>query len=230
MASASSSLLSLALVLLLCSTTTHALDVLKVLSNPKYALFSKALTEANLVDKINALNAVTVLPLSNAAMASLAGKSPEFVKATISTHVLVGYYDEVKLVETSGPQTPIETLFQSSGLAKGNQGYVQVQVINEGDVAVGSAAESIGTIFDVVLVLAVANQPEVLSVLEVNKPIVVPGIENLFSNVKLPTAALNAKNAVPPSALAPAPTSDASRLCMGLLAAASASAAFILAL
>ncbi|WVZ21133.1 hypothetical protein V8G54_008455 [Vigna mungo] len=217
-----SSLLAVALLLAVCRSI-QALDVLQALNNPQYEQFNKALTEANLVDKINALKAVTVLPLCNDAMASLAGKSPEFVKATISSHVLIGYYDEKKLMENIGSQTPMETLLQSSGLAKDKQGYLLVQLVNEGEVVFGSAASPAGTVFTVGLVQTVAKQPEEFSALEVTKPILVPGIENLLS-VKGSTAAS-------PSALAPAPgSSDASRLCMGLLAAASASAAFILAL
>ncbi|KAK7352783.1 hypothetical protein VNO80_18214 [Phaseolus coccineus] len=209
------------------------MDVLKVLSGPEYTLFSKALTEANLVDKINSLNAVTVFPLSNAAMGTLAGKSPEALKATLMTHVLPGYYDDKKLVECMGSQTPIETLYQSSGLAQGNQGYIKVQLINEGEVVIGSAAQAPGTVYDAGMVQFVAREPEVISAIELTKPIAVPGIDNLYNNVKLPLAALTADDAMSPSALAPSPapsSSDASRLCMGLLAAASASAAFILAL
>ncbi|KAK8465520.1 hypothetical protein PHAVU_009G100266 [Phaseolus vulgaris] len=226
----SSSLLSMALLLVLCSTI-QAMDVLKVLSGPEYALFSKALTEANLVDKINSLNVVTVFPLSNPAMGSLAGKSPEALKATLMTHVLPGYYDEKKLVECIGSQTSIETLYQSSGLAQGNQGFIKVQLINEGEVVIGSAAQAPGTVYDAGMVQFIVKEPEVISAIELTKPIVVPGIDNLYDNVKLPLAALT--DAMSPSALAPAPapaSSDASRLCMGLLAAASASAALILVL
>ncbi|XP_047154292.1 fasciclin-like arabinogalactan protein 3 [Vigna umbellata] len=227
---AKSSLLAVVLLLAVCRSI-QALDVLQALNDPQYEQFNKALTEANLVDKINALKAVTVLPMCNDAMASLAGKSPEFLKATISTHVLIGYYDEKKLVENIGSQTPIETLLQSSGLAKDKQGYVLVQLVNEGEVVLGSAASPPGTVFTVGLVQTVAKQPEEFSALEVTKPILVPGIENLFSDVKVPLAAVEGSMAASPSAHAPAPgSSDASRLCMGLLAAASASAAFILAL
>jgi len=215
-------------LLLALGTSIQGLDVLQALNNPKYEQFNKALTEANLVDKINALKSVTVLPLSNKAMASLAGKSPAFLKATVSTHVLIGYYDQRRIFDDVGSQIPIETLFQSSGLAKDKQGYVLVQQVNEGELVMGSAASPPGTVFTSALVQTVANNPEEFVAIELNEPILVPGIENLFSDVKVPLGA--GEKAASPSALAPGQSSDASRLCMGLLGAASASAAFILGL
>ncbi|CAJ1973800.1 unnamed protein product [Sphenostylis stenocarpa] len=218
----------MALVVAICSTI-HALDITKELSAyPEFALFSKALTEAKLVDKINALNAVTILAIDDAATATLAGKSPDAVKAILSTHVLTDYYDEKKLVEAQGSHSLVETLFQSSGVAKNNQGYIYIMLINEGEVAFGSAASPPGIDFDVVLVHTVTNQTGVFSILQVNKPIVPAGID--ISNVTIPQLAGD-KTAETPSALAPATApSSASRVFIGLLGAASAFAAFFLAL
>jgi len=203
-----SSLLAVALLLAL-STSIQGLDVLQALNHPDYEQFNKALTEANLVDKINALKSVTVLPLGNKAMASLAGKSPAFLKATVSTHVLIGYYDLRRIVDDVGCQIPIETLFETSGLAKDKQGYVLAQLLHEGifesefegELVMGSAASPPDTVFTSVLVETVANNPGEFVAIELNEPILVPGIENLFSDVKVPLGA--EEKAASPSTLAP---------------------------
>ncbi|KHN16466.1 Fasciclin-like arabinogalactan protein 14 [Glycine soja] len=200
-----SSLLSVALVLAFCSSI-QGLDITKLLGEyPEYAQFNKYLTETKLADQINSRNAVTVLALDDAAMASLSGKSQDAVKAILSTHVLVNFYDEKKLMEAEGSRTKVETLFQSSGVAKPNQGYIYVALINEGEIAFGSAAAAPNAPFEVVLVRSVTSQPDTVSA------------DGAGDNI-----------AQSPSALAPGPSSDASRVYMGLFGAASAIASLVM--
>ncbi|TKY74645.1 Fasciclin arabinogalactan protein 8 [Spatholobus suberectus] len=216
MGSRKSSLVRLALVLAFCSTI-HALDITKLLGqHPEYARFNKYLTETKLADQINSRKAVTVLALDDAAMASLSGESAEAVKAILSTHVLVDFYDEKKLMEAQGSRSQVETLFQSSGAAKNKEGYIYVALINEGEIAFGSAAAAPGAPFEVVLVRTVTMEPGAVSVLQVSKPIVAPGIIGA-STAKAPLATAS-YIAQPPVAAAPAPSS-ASRVCMGFVGA-----------
>lgn len=232
-----SSLLFLAFVLALFCSTIHGLDITKLLGQyPEYAQFNKYLTETKLADQINSLNAVTVLALDDAAMASLSAKPQDAVKAILSTHVLVNFYDEKKLMEAEGSRAKVETLFQSSGVAKPNQGYIYVALINEGEIAFGSAAAAPNAPFEVVLVRSVTSQPDTVSVLQVSKPIVAPGVESAAAaatsaTVPLATTAADGAGdniAQSPSALAPGPSSDASRVYMGLFGAASAIASLVM--
>ncbi|KAG5034288.1 Fasciclin-like arabinogalactan protein 8 [Glycine soja] len=224
-----SSLLFLAFVLALFCSTIHGLDITKLLGQyPEYAQFNKYLTETKLADQINSLNAVTVLALDDAAMASLSAKPQDAVKAILSTHVLVNFYDEKKLMEAEGSRAKVETLFQSSGVAKPNQGYIYVALINEGEIAFGSAAAAPNAPFEVVLVRSVTSQPDAVSILQVSKPIVAPGVESAASaTVPLATAAVADNIAQSPAALAPAPSS-ASRVCMELAGVASAIASLVM--
>ncbi|KAK7351429.1 hypothetical protein VNO77_10893 [Canavalia gladiata] len=164
-------------VMVAFSTATEGLDITKVLGQyPDFAKFNTYLTETKLAEEINSRKAVTILALDDAAVLSLSGKSEETVKAILSTHVLIGFYDEKKLVEAQGARSEIENLFQSSGLAKNKQGYILVDLINEGEFAFASAVP--GSPFKSLLMRNLSPEPDVVSILQVTQPIVVPGIDS----------------------------------------------------
>ncbi|KAJ1420135.1 FAS1 domain [Sesbania bispinosa] len=198
-----SSVLCLAL-LLAFSSTIHGLDITKQLSQyPEFESFNKYLTETKLAEQINGLKAVTVLAIDNKALSSLSGKSPDAVKAIIGNHVLVGYYDEKKLVEAQGSHTQLETLSPVSGPAKS----ILVALINEGEVAFSSAVK--GSPFDTKLVSTVSTQPDTVSILQVTQPIVAPGVESSTSSS---SGSGKASIAESPNAPAPGPSSTSSRV------------------
>ncbi|RDX70372.1 Fasciclin-like arabinogalactan protein 14, partial [Mucuna pruriens] len=201
-------LLCLALVLAVSSTIeVEGLDITKMLSQyPECTLFNKYLTETKLAEQINSLKAVTVMAVNDEAMAAIVGKSPDTVKAIMSTHVLVNYYDEKRLSEAQGAHAMVETMFQRSGVAKNSQGYIYVALINEGETAFGSAAAEPNPTYDVLLVKTMMTEPEVVSILMVNKLLVPAGIEGAsptWRNAFFSTIAQS-----PGSAEAPAPSTS----------------------
>lgn len=215
----SSSLLCLAVVLAV-SSSIHALDVGKLLAkSPEFAAFTKALTETKLIDQINSRNSITILALNDGAMGGLSGKSPAATKAILSTHVILDFFDEKKLMEAQGSGQLLTTLYQASGLAQNQQGFVKVALVGEGEIAFGSAVK--GSPVDVELVKSVVSQPYNVSILQVTKPITFAGVDSPsakapagsakapIASAKAPLSAKGAKAPAPIDAMADAPTTGA---------------------
>ncbi|KAL5071362.1 hypothetical protein RYX36_022249 [Vicia faba] len=201
----SSSLLCLA-ILLAVSSSIHALDIAKLLAkSPEFAAFTKALTETKLIDQINSRNSITILALNDGAMGGLSGKSPAAIKAILSTHVVLDFFDEKKLMEAQGSGQLLTTLYQASGFAQDQQGFVKVALIGEGEIAFGSAVKD--SPVDVELVKTVVSQPYNISILQVAKPITFAGVDSQIpaNNTKAPAESATAKAPVA-SANAPMPT------------------------
>ncbi|XP_061364311.1 fasciclin-like arabinogalactan protein 3 [Gastrolobium bilobum] len=208
MGSKSSSLLYLAL-LLAFSSAIHAFDITKLLGQyPEYSTFNKYLTETKLADDINKRNTITVLVVDNAGLSSISGKSSQAIKAIISTNVVLDYFDEKKLMEALGSNEQLTTLYQASGLATNQQGFLKVAQVGEGNLAFGSAAS--GAPADAELVKTVTSEPFNISILQVTKPIIAPGVDTPVpssSEAKAPASAQSAKSPVPAkSAEAPTPS------------------------
>ncbi|KAK7311834.1 hypothetical protein RJT34_10222 [Clitoria ternatea] len=215
--------LFLCLVLQLAfSYCIHGLDITKYLTD--YPEFNKRLTETKLVDKINGLKAVTILPFDDVAMKNLTGMSPEVVKAILSVHVLVDFYDPRKLVmEFQGPHTKIETLFQSSGLARGDQGYIYIGFVGEGAIAFASAVD---TKYNLILMNSVIPEPGSVAILQVTQPFEVPGIEDSVGGGAGLTLGGMKKVDHAPIAQPHASSSSSSSVQMGLMGMALALASF----
>ncbi|XP_061346265.1 fasciclin-like arabinogalactan protein 3 [Gastrolobium bilobum] len=211
-------------LMLTFSSAIHGLDITKLLSQyPEFSQFNKYLTETKLAEQINSGKKVTILALDNKALSSLSGKSQETIKAIIGTHVLPDYYDEKKLVEAQGSHTKLQTLFGASGAAKNDQGYIYVNLINEGEVAFASAVE--GSPYKTLLVNTVTNQPETVAVLQVTEPIVAPGVESSSSSSS--PVVENEESLIAESpAEAPAPSSSSRTQVMGFVGVVMALASF----
>jgi hypothetical protein len=161
-----SSVLCLALMLSF-SSAIHCLDITKTLGQyPEFATFTKYLTETKLVEQINSAKAVTILALEDKALASLSGKPIDAIKTVIGTQVITEFYNEKRLFEAIGSHEQLPTLSPAAGLAA----KIYVNLINEGEVAFSSAVE--GSKADTMLVRSVTTEPDVVSVLQVTKPIV----------------------------------------------------------
>ncbi|PNX97735.1 fasciclin-like arabinogalactan protein 3-like [Trifolium pratense] len=183
------------------SSSIHAFNITRLLGqNPDFSTFNNYLTETKLVKQINSRNTITVLVLSNGAISSISGKDPEVIKAILSTHVILDYFDEKKLRKAQGTGELLTTLYQSTGLAVNNQGFLKVKLNGEGVIVFGSAV--VGAPKDDELVQTVLSIPYNISILQVAKPIVPPGID---------TQLAPPKGAMPPeaSAKAPVPTTEA---------------------
>ena len=217
MNSKGSSLLCFAIFLLFTSANA-AIDITKILSqSPDLSQFSKLLTETKVADEINSRQTITVLALNNGAMSSLAGKPQDVLKKILSVHVVLDYFDVQKLTKLSltnktGPT--LTTLFQASGQALDQQGFLTVVLLNEGEVTIGSAVKNAP--FRSSIVKSVAAQPFSISVVQISEAIQVPGIEipnpnapkgnnkNVNVNAQAPHAAAGGAPKTAPQVAAPA--------------------------
>ncbi|XP_028208930.1 fasciclin-like arabinogalactan protein 3 [Glycine soja] len=223
-----SSLLCLALFLA-CSSAIRAFDITQLLGQyPEFSTFNKYLTETKLADQINSRNTITVLAVEDSAMHSIAAKSPEAIKAIIGTHVILDFFDEKKLMEAQASSQQLTTLFQASGLAVNQQGFLKVALVGEGEIAFGSAASD-APADATELVRTVTSEPYNISILQVTKPILAPGVDSptpasssgaqpsqgakapiAAQSAKAPVQAQVAKSPVPAqSAKAPTPLENA---------------------
>ncbi|KAL0714915.1 hypothetical protein Bca4012_021894 [Brassica carinata] len=175
MASSSRALSLLALTLSLLSTVSGH-NITQILSeSPEYSSFNSYLSQTKLADEINSRTTITLLVLNNGAMSTLAGKHPlSVVKNALSLLVLLDYYDPVKLHKISSGTTLTTTLYQTTGNAPGNLGFVNVTDLKGGKVGFGSAAP--GSKLDSSYTKSVKQIPYNISVLEIDHPIIAPGI------------------------------------------------------
>merc|ERR1712137_57558 len=189
---------------LLFSSTTSAFNITRLLGRfPEFSSFKQYLTQTQLAEQINSRNTITVLVVDNQALASLSGKPLDVVKNVLSIHVVLDYYDVAKLNALPNKTALLTTLFQSSGVSAGQEGFVNASVINQGEVAFGSAAK--GSNLSSTLVKSVAAQPYNISVLQISSPILPPGVGQGGSPTKpppkgtSPSAAPKKSPATPPA-------------------------------
>ncbi|KAF8379347.1 hypothetical protein HHK36_028781 [Tetracentron sinense] len=169
-------LLLIVLSLSLFTTRSTAHNITAILSGfSDYSLFNSYLTQTKLADEINSRQTITCLVLNNAAMSALAAKHPlSVIKNALSLHVLLDYYDGQKLHEISKGTTLTTTLYQTTGNAPGNLGFVNITDLKGGKVGFGSAAP--GSKLDSSYTKSVKQIPYNISVLEISAPIIAPGI------------------------------------------------------
>ncbi|KAL0848537.1 hypothetical protein Bca101_021784 [Brassica carinata] len=170
------SLLAFTLPLLAVLSPVSGHNITQILSeSPEYSSFNSYLSQTKLADEINSRTTITLLVLNNGAMSTLAGKHPlSVVKNALSLLVLLDYYDPVKLHKISSGTTLTTTLYQTTGNAPGNLGFVNVTDLKGGKVGFGSAAP--GSKLDSSYTKSVKQIPYNISVLEIDHPITAPGI------------------------------------------------------
>ncbi|XP_057526955.1 fasciclin-like arabinogalactan protein 2 [Amaranthus tricolor] len=130
---------SLLLISLLIPATT-AFNITRILKKrPEFSKFNEYLTKTHLANEINRRNTITVLALDNSAMSSLLarGFSLYTLRNVLSLHVLTDYYSAKKLHQITDGTTVTASLFQSSGDADGNSGYVNITDLHKGKVGFG---------------------------------------------------------------------------------------------
>lgn len=156
------------------SSSVNALNILQQLKGyDNYGAFVDLLNQTKLYQKINERNTVTILALTNATIASIQGRSDDEKLAIISSHVLLDYFDKIKLNKIS-KSVEITTLYQSSGAANDEQGFVNITRLSSGQILFGSAMKKAPLVAR--LEKEVFTKPYNLSVLQVSLPIIAPGI------------------------------------------------------
>ncbi|KAL0379635.1 UNVERIFIED_CONTAM: Fasciclin-like arabinogalactan protein 8 [Sesamum angustifolium] len=170
MAATSLTLLSLLPIALLAASAS-ASNITEILSAfPEYSEFNDLLTQTKLADEINSREPVTVCALPNGALSSLTGKYPlSVIKNVLALHVLLDYFDAPKLHKISEGSVLSTTLYQTTGNAAGNLGFVNITDLRGGKVGFGSGVP--GSPLDSTFTKSVKQVPYNLSVIEVSKAI-----------------------------------------------------------
>ncbi|KAI3854804.1 hypothetical protein MKW92_008818 [Papaver armeniacum] len=152
-------------------------NITEILSKfPDYSVYNDYLTKTKVSDEINSRQTITVLVLNNGAMGSLTASNHPLsvIKKVLSLLVVLDYFDNQKLHDISEGTTLSTTLYQTTGNAPGNLGFVNITDMKGGKVALGSAAP--GSKLDSNYTKSVKQIPYSLSVLEISAPIIAPGI------------------------------------------------------
>ncbi|KAL3616580.1 Kinesin-like protein fla10 [Castilleja foliolosa] len=167
---AASLTLSLLAVAFLAAVSS-ASNITEILSAfPEYSDFNNLLTQTKLADEINSRSTVTVCVLPNAALSSITGKYPlSVVKNILSLHVLLDYFDPLKLHKIPDGSVLSTTLYQTTGNAPGNLGFVNITDLKGGKVGFGSGVA--GSPLDSAYTKSVKQVPYNVSVIEISSAI-----------------------------------------------------------
>ncbi|PIN23778.1 hypothetical protein CDL12_03474 [Handroanthus impetiginosus] len=159
------------LAVAILATAVSASNITEILSaHPEYSEFNNLLTQTKLADEINSREPVTVCVLPNGALSSFTGKYPlSVIKNILALHVLLDYFDAPKLHKISEGSVLSTTLYQTTGNAGGNLGFVNITDLRGGKVGFGSGLP--GSPLDSTFTKSVRQIPYNLSVIEVSKAI-----------------------------------------------------------
>ncbi|KZV21422.1 hypothetical protein F511_14954 [Dorcoceras hygrometricum] len=199
--------LSILLTFFLLFHRANAFNITLVLSQfPELSSFSSYLTKTNLAGDINSRQTITVLAVDNTVLSSLGGTSTDVLKTILSVHVLLDYFDLPKLQTLANNSAVVTTLFQTTGLAKGLQGFVNVTKLSADTIAFGSAIP--GSKLGSSLIKPVVSHPSNLSVLQVSGVIIPQGINGTSPSPSKPPSSSPTISPTPSvSPTTPPPTS-----------------------
>ncbi|GLJ45220.1 hypothetical protein SUGI_0951780 [Cryptomeria japonica] len=149
-------------------------NITKILNGiPDCSEFNKYLTQTKLADEINSRTTITVLVLNNAAMADITSKNLGLaaIKNILSLHVLLDYFDGQKLHDINNGSALSTTLYQTTGNAEGNSGFLNITDIKGGKVGFGAVTPGSKSKLDSTFVKSLKEVPYNISVLEISKAI-----------------------------------------------------------
>ncbi|CAA7033066.1 unnamed protein product [Microthlaspi erraticum] len=178
---ASSSLLCLT-ILLGVSSIVSAVNITRALEKyPEFSTMIELFNKTQLTPIINKRQTITILALSNDAIGSISGRPEEEIKNILMSHVVLDYYDELKLKALKDRSTMLTSLYQSTGLGQQQNGFLNCSKSN-GKIYFGSAVK--GAAQTAEYIKTVFQNPFNLSVVQISMPIVAPG---LGAPVKIPS-------------------------------------------
>ncbi|KAF3486194.1 hypothetical protein F2Q69_00057798 [Brassica cretica] len=185
------SLLSLTLLLLFSPTVTadnitHAFE-----KYSNFSTMSDLFTKTKLTTLISKYQTITLLAVNNNNISSITKKSAIELKNILMTHVILDYYDELKLKGMKEKSIMLTTLYQTTGLGEEMNGFLNCTK-SKGRVYFGSGVK--GSPLNAEYVTTLYHNPFNLSIIQITMPIVAPGL----SLAVLPPPP-------PPVPLAPAP-------------------------
>ncbi|KAG6493853.1 fasciclin-like arabinogalactan protein 14 [Zingiber officinale] len=189
-------LLLLPFVLLLSPIAAH--NVTRILADlPDFSAFNQFLSQSLVAAEINRRQTITVLVVDNAAAAPLSSLDAETLRSVLSIHVILDYFDTYKIHNLRRRTTLFTTLYQTTGVAENNMGFLNFTHLADDRLAFGSGVK--GSPLTATYVKAVTAKPYNISVLQISGAIVPPGITDA------PLAPFGAPITVVPEPLAPAP-------------------------
>ncbi|KAI3693314.1 hypothetical protein L6452_33148 [Arctium lappa] len=165
-----------AMALIAAVSTAVGHNITEILSEyPEYSVFNNYLSQTKLDDEINGRQTITVLVFNNSVLKKfVSNETLSVVKIVLSIHVLLDYFDMQKLLNIGGGTVITTTLYQTTGNAIGSTGFVNITDLNGGKVGFGSAAP--GSKLDSLFIKSVKQIPYNISVVEIDLPIIAPGI------------------------------------------------------
>ncbi|KAF7001356.1 hypothetical protein CFC21_017047 [Triticum aestivum] len=182
-----------ALLLTLVSSaaaTTTKFNITEVLNkSPEFLTFNGLLSKTNLAEEINKRQTITVLVVDNSAASGITSLPTDTQKKVLAVHVILDYYDPMKLENIEKGTALLTSLFQTTGAATDSMGFVNYTHSADDQMVFGSAEP--GAPLSSQLVKVVACRPYNLSVMQVSAAIIPPSISSSAygssSNASVPT-------------------------------------------
>lgn len=141
-----------------------------------FSNFNNYLTQTGVAAAINSRQTITLLVVENGDLSPLNGKSQEVLANIMRVHVLLDYYDVQKLQTLPNKTVKVPTLFQTTGQAKHDQGFLNMTDLGTGSISLGSAAK--GETLGSNLVKSIASQPYNISIMQISNVIIPLGIDS----------------------------------------------------
>ncbi|KAK8462120.1 hypothetical protein SEVIR_1G154400v4 [Setaria viridis] len=139
-----------------------------LVDKPQYAGFSKLLAQTNVAAEANQLRAASLLVVPDKAVQTLASLPADKLRAAVANHVLLSYFDPIKLDEMKSRTAMLPTLLSNTDKALGVLNYSRA---DDGQMYFGAP----GVPCVAKLVKVVAARPYSVSIMEVSEPILPPG-------------------------------------------------------
>ncbi|KAK4729168.1 hypothetical protein R3W88_022156 [Solanum pinnatisectum] len=181
--------------LILFASSASAFNITRILGQyPDYSSFNELLSKSGLAIDINSRGTITLLAIPNSAVGDLTSKSDDVLKRVLATHVVLDYYDPMKLQKMKEKTAKMTTMYQQSGKAAYDQGFLNVTA-RDGSFIFGSAV--VGAQRNSKLEKSVMNQPYNISILGISQPIVTPGLDGTMAPVSAPPPKANTPKSSP---------------------------------
>ncbi|EFH43563.1 hypothetical protein ARALYDRAFT_491605, partial [Arabidopsis lyrata subsp. lyrata] len=166
-------LLSLTILLVFSKVVTANNITLAFQKYSKFSIMSNLFIKTKLIVPISKYQTITVLAVSNDAISSITNRSEVELRNILMTHVILDYYDELKLQGMREKSIMLTTLYQTTGLGEQMNGFLNVSK-SEGRVYFGSEVKN--SPLNAEYVSTVYHNPFNLSIIQITMPIVAPGL------------------------------------------------------
>lgn len=162
-------LVTLLLLAAASPTALAAFDLIEMLADkPRYATMSKLLQQTKVAGEANQLRAATLLVVPDKLVKSLASLPADKMRPAVANHVLLSYFDPIKLDEMKTRTAILPTLLSNTDKKLGVLNYSRA---GDGQMYFGAP----GVPCAAKLVKVVAARPYSVSIMEVSEPVLPAG-------------------------------------------------------